>query len=797
MQLTTYIRLFRKWFWLVILGVLLAGGVAFFVTRRQPFTYQSAVTIEVGSGGINPNPDKSSAELAQLLTDSYITKLRLYSVSEATVKALKLPITADDLLKAFQAKAAPNTPIFTVTVTYTDPQIAADIANELANQLILIQSPSSDQQKTVQMLEVERTDLITRIDAQKTELADIEKRLTDASNADQAALTARRVELTNQINASETNLSSFVAQLTKLQQDNNANTVRVIEAARPQPTKVGPTTTINTVLAAVVGAVLAISVIFALEYFNDSIRIPSEVLPLLGVPLIGTIASFGKRKTTKDKLITRSQPSSSVAEAYRALRVSLIFIGKERENEHACLNYVVTSPNAKEGKSVTAANLAITCANAGMHVLLIDADLRNPVQHELFGLSNTAGLSTLLANDTFAKHESAKSEEPIRDVLDVQTETSPLNGSGTVHEAPQIALPPPAENKQLVDEKSSQKLRIDQMRADLSIVMQTTGIAGLDVITSGPVPENPAELLDSLQMKKLIQQLAEKNKVFDVVIFDTPPLLTVSDSMVLSSISKSEVVLVVAASHTPRASAVRAVQRLVALTLPIAGVVVNRLNPRDIDAGYAEQASGQMTNTLPTPNVEAAGLVRSAPMAQRSGATGNAYKTSTVDLRDLLSAAEALKYRNESTDQMVPINKGATRLPALGGLPGADKDTIVMFIGTHPRPITATVNSQITIGRRNPEAPEGSHVDLSAYDAFDLGVSKVHAAIQRDGDVFEVRDLNSSNGTFINGFPVSPQEPDRIKSGDEVRLANMQIRIYFLSEANIPTSNPNEQSGVN
>lgn len=201
------------------------------------------------------------------------------------------------------------------------------------------------------------------------------------------------------------------------------------------------------------------------------------------------------------RLVTFTHPRSPVAEAYRALRTNIQFSSLDRPLR-TCL---VTSTGAREGKSTTAANLAITFAQAGSSVILVDADLRRPSQHRLFGLPNERGLTTML-----------------------------LQEGGEL----------PA---------------------------QYTAIPNLRLLASGPLPPNPAEVLGFRRMDEAIARLKD---AADLIIFDTPPIIAVTDAAVLSS-KVDGVLLVFSAGRTKRDHARRAQAILEKVNANLVGVVLN------------------------------------------------------------------------------------------------------------------------------------------------------------------------------------------------------------------------------
>jgi non-specific protein-tyrosine kinase len=213
------------------------------------------------------------------------------------------------------------------------------------------------------------------------------------------------------------------------------------------------------------------------------------------------------------ELIAVSEPRSHISEAYRTLRTNLDFASLDQ----ALKTLVVTSAGVSEGKSTTLANLAVVSAQTGRNVVLVDADLRRPTLHQLFGLDNETGLTTVMMDDAA------------------------------------LSTPP----------------------------LQASGIEGLSVLTSGPLPPNPAELMGSRRMEEAIAALAERA---DQVFFDTPPVVAVTDAAVLAT-KVDGVLLVVSAGQTRREVARTAVQRLEQINARLVGTV---LTNAQMGAGFGE-----------------------------------------------------------------------------------------------------------------------------------------------------------------------------------------------------------------
>jgi len=178
---------------------------------------------------------------------------------------------------------------------------------------------------------------------------------------------------------------------------------------------------------------------------------------------------------------------------------------------------MVTSSGPREGKSSTVANLAVSIAQTGKSVLVIDADLRNPTQHKLFGLDNRQGLSVALVQD-----------QDYRDYV------------------------------------------------------KETAVPGVKVLTGGPIPPNPAELVGSKRMKRLIDEASEQ---FDLVLIDTPPIIAVTDAAIIAQ-EVDGVILVLASGEVNKEYAQRAKEQLDKVGAKILGAVLNKVDLKTSEYYY-------------------------------------------------------------------------------------------------------------------------------------------------------------------------------------------------------------------
>jgi capsular exopolysaccharide synthesis family protein len=213
-------------------------------------------------------------------------------------------------------------------------------------------------------------------------------------------------------------------------------------------------------------------------------------------------------------LVTLADPQSAAAEAYRTLRINLQFTVLDKELR----SLLVTSPGPGEGKTTTLANLAVTMAQVDRRVIVVDCDLRRPQMHQLFGLENGRGLTSMMLEDEF------------------------------------LANPPG----------------------------QPTQVAGLSILTSGPLPPRPADLLGSKRMGQIIGALCDQS---DIVLFDAPPVMSATDAAVLAT-RVDGVLLVISAGATRREHAISALERLQKINANVLGSVLNNAAADVSLAGY-------------------------------------------------------------------------------------------------------------------------------------------------------------------------------------------------------------------
>ena len=175
-----------------------------------------------------------------------------------------------------------------------------------------------------------------------------------------------------------------------------ASNVRILDRARPAQKPVRPDLMKNLALALIIGLLGGLGLAFAAEAFDQSITSQQQIEERLRVAFLGIVPSIEANKDgTRNDLVVHTHPKSAVAECLRAVRTNLLFMSPEKPLK----TIMVTSSGPQEGKTTTATSLAITMAGSGNRVLLVDADMRRPRIHRIFGLDSRVGLSSLILGD--------------------------------------------------------------------------------------------------------------------------------------------------------------------------------------------------------------------------------------------------------------------------------------------------------------------------------------------------------------------------------------------------------------
>lgn len=291
------------------------------------------------------------------------------------------------------------------------------------------------------------------------------------------------------------------------------------------------------IMGIILGLVLGVVFAVVAEALDTSIGTIEDVQQYTGTQVVGIIpfinvddvrASLQRRGVDvsdertvqrKAQLVAYFDPQSTIAETYRTLRTNIEFVTVEK----GVKSLMVTSSMHYEGKSTTIANLSMTMAQLGKRTLLVDCDLRKPSTARLFGLDKEPGVTEVVVGNY-------KWQDVVRTVTDIVT-----GGMG------------------------------------MEDILQTQGISNLHIITSGAIPPNPAELLNSRRMTEFLDELRD---AYDVILIDTPPILHVTDAAILGK-KLDGALMVYKAGDVARTSLKRSTALLRAVDIELLGIVLN------------------------------------------------------------------------------------------------------------------------------------------------------------------------------------------------------------------------------
>jgi non-specific protein-tyrosine kinase len=493
------------------LSTVIAAFFSWLAVRDQPAIYQTSTTLMIGQTFEQVDPNYYDLYTGERLAQTYSELIKREPILKATARALGFEEQWRILQGQISVNLVPGTQLIEIRVSDTDPARAKLIADEVAHQLAELVKPDDSPEQ--QFISTQAQTFPPKIEAAQQEIQQLETELSQA-------FSAREIQdIQGQITTLQSQINSWQATFAQYQLllgERGANVLAVIEEAPLPAVPVGSGWQLQVLLAAAIGLALGVGAAFLLEYLDDTLKTPEEVAKVTGLTTVGTIVRISGNSPS-ERLVTVRHPKSPISEAYRAMRTNLQFSSLDR----SVRSLVVTSPNPMEGKSTTIANLGVVMAQAGKSVVLVDSDLRRPMLHKIFQISNKGGLTSVLLE-----------EDPV------------VDGH-----------------------------------------LQQTGIENLRILTSGPLPPNPSELLGSQKMQRLIEVLTDRA---DVVIFDTPPALPVTDAAVLAT-QTDGVLVVTDAGKTRRASVKQAVDNLRKVGGHLLGIVVNRLATRRTDGGYYYQ----------------------------------------------------------------------------------------------------------------------------------------------------------------------------------------------------------------
>jgi capsular exopolysaccharide synthesis family protein len=194
---------------------------------------------------------------------------------------------------------------------------------------------------------------------------------------------------------------------TDISSDRRSTNIRVVDAAEIPKAPISPNIRRSTILSLIAGLTLSLGLVFVIDYLDSRIKTPQDLKTHLGVPFLGLIPAVPRGSASANPLLTNVD-AASFSEAFKTVRTNVLFSSAEE----GLRTLVVTSAGPGEGKSICSANIAIALAQAGLRVLLVDADMRRPRVHEIFECGEEPGLSNLLTGNAKATEVIQKARVP-------------------------------------------------------------------------------------------------------------------------------------------------------------------------------------------------------------------------------------------------------------------------------------------------------------------------------------------------------------------------------------------------
>lgn len=505
LTLRDYGRVVWRRRWLVIMSTGLAVLVAVVFTSMQTPIYSTSAEVLVQPRGQDGLFEDQIVNLNDRAIQTEIQVIEGAAVRSRVQENLLLAAPPPEAT----ASAVGDTDVISITVRDANAANTQTFANAYAEAYIEVRREQSVNALLAASVEVQSAidDLQAQIDALAPD---------DPS----------RVALVNQ-------LGNFNATLDELRVDAALRTggAAIIKPAELPTSPIEPTPARTAVLAAVVGLLVGLGAAFLLDYLDDKVRSESDLEALVDRPVLAVVPVD---PPPDNRPIALSEPTHLAVEAYRGLRTNVQFLGLDEPISVVQL----TSSMAGEGKTTTSSNLAVVLAQAGHRVALVDADLRRPRIHEVFGVAQVPGFTDLLLG---------------------------------------------AEARNVVHH------------------VEVDGGNRLSVYTSGGVPSNPSELLSGRRTRQLLEAMGAH---YDYVIVDSAPILPVSDSVALAG-AVDGVIVVAQAGRATDDQVVDTVERLVRVSAPILGMVLNQASKTNAGSyaygGYASPRRPPSDDTFETP----------------------------------------------------------------------------------------------------------------------------------------------------------------------------------------------------
>lgn len=567
--------LLRRW-WVLVLIPLIAVGMGYLVSRMQEPVYRATTSMAVdkviAANGLKLSDIEAISQLIRTNADLAIRQ----PILEQVVQTLALPESWQQLQARVRTTPLENSQVLEISAEASTREDAVNLANAVAQQLLLFNtadSKPSERQAQSTFAQARMDELTQQIAASQQQLDTLKSiQASTAVTNSNAALWSLWLnpegsinpldpsgDRTRKLNDEVTRLERLIIDWEKsydrwklvLQENSSFKALTIVEPAQASATPVRPRTGINLLVAGGIGLILALGLIGLLEQFDTTLKLSDDLAKLAKAPLLGAVRRL---KGKHNPLLLYQESPAPVVEDYRALHNKIQVMCSKLPK-----TILVTSPTGGDGRSTVAANLGVMAAQAGYRTIVVDADGKQPVQHEIFQLPNTKGLQQLLFNG-------AEPNIPLWTIDRLPNLMVLANGQGMGHSQGQEA-----ENGQSTAWWRAQR----------------TG-----------------------------QVLAQLTAHADVIIIDGPALLTAADATTLAG-QVDGVILLVEANRTKRSALQEAHFALAQAQANLIGVVLNRATA-PINSDLIGRA--QVTTPMPAPTTML--KTTAAPLLRNSNGNG-------------------------------------------------------------------------------------------------------------------------------------------------------------------------------
>jgi succinoglycan biosynthesis transport protein ExoP len=541
--------------WIITATLVVALIVAYFGSRMIEPTYEATTTLRVSSSGGSIDYVRQEIDYVDRIMATYA------NIATSAIILNQLPeVTESDTLPTIDIEVLANTELMQIKVEHNDPEIAANVANSLAN-LLIDYSQTSDSNRwnaATDILEAQLAEAKAELDQAQAEydaliredpltpeqIAEFERLQEIAADATFASLLSMEQETyRSQIGRASSSLAVRSAIYTRLVESYtdalatgvlSSTSLTVIDPADVPPTPSKPDVTRNMLLGSALGLLGGLGLTFLYDRLDTTVHSVEHLETLIDQPILGRVplARWSGMLSFLEADTKFLHP-----EAFRRLRINLLNVMRKE----ALRTIMVTSAAPGEGKSTVVVNLATSLVEARKRVLIIDSDLHRPMMHLTFGLENKIGLTSVLKGD-----------------------------------------------------------------ADLDEAIQETDMPGVFVLTSGPPTPEPNALLSSVLMANTLDHASYK---YDVVLLDSPAFLAVADTSSLAGMVCG-VILVASIGYSRREAILALREEFDKINAHPIGVVANRVR-NDLVSQYSRHymtvpaAEAEPVNLIVVPAEEA------------------------------------------------------------------------------------------------------------------------------------------------------------------------------------------------